>query len=296
VAGAAALVRDYFAQGIYPVNASDPPLGGPASSALVKAMLVNATVPIYDPSGYLGNSLIPNVPSDAYPNYDQGYGRPALDNVLDPAGYRKLKAFEDDSTSVVTGDVWSRVVSFKETWGATCNVLRVTLVWNDKEASLAAGPKLVNDLDLEVTFQGKVWRGNHRLTGGAVFDGVNNVEDVFVPMRQQALGILHQPVVRVYGTSVPSGPQPFAVVVTYGTCFDNIPCPPPPVAGGCYRGPGDVVPGSTWTPPVPACDDQIYSTGELDGSESPYPFCEPPPIVIGVPVPYPVEPVEPTGI
>jgi hypothetical protein len=290
VAGAAALVRDYFAQGIYPVNASDPPLGGPPSSALVKAMLVNATVPIYDPTGYLGNPLVPTVPNDAYPNYDQGYGRPALDNVLDPAGYRKLKAFEDATTSVVTGDTWSRVVSFKQKWGASCNNLRVTLVWNDKEASLAAGPKLVNDLDLEMTFQGRVYRGNHRLTGGAVFDGVNNVEDVFLPMPPQPLGLLHQPVVRVYGASVPAGPQPFAVVATYGACFDNIPCPPPPVAGGCYRGPGDTVPGSSWTPPVPGCDDQTYSTGEFDGSESPFPFCKPPTIVIGDVEPALVEP------
>ncbi len=302
VAGAASLVRDYFGQGIYPVSPSDPPLGGPASSALVKAMLVNATVPIYDPSGYLGNPLVSTVPADAYPNYDQGYGRPALDNVLDPAGYRKLKAFEDntcddgslccdsDSTCAETGDVWSRVVPFREIWGATCNTLRVTLVWNDKEASLAAGPKLVNDLDLEVTFQGQVWRGNHLLTGGAAFDRINNVEDVFVPLDQQSLGTLHQPVVRVYGTSVPSGPQPFAVVATYGTCFDNIPCPPPPVVGGCYRGPGDVVPGSGWSPPVPGCDDQIYSMGEFDGEDEPYPFCEPPDGI--EPAPEPSEPVQ----
>lgn len=296
VAGAAALVRDYFAQGVYPVNASDPPLGGAPSSALVKAMLVNATVPIYDPSGYLGNALVPTVPANAYPNYDQGYGRPALDNVLDPAGYRKLKAFEDATTTVATGDVWARIVPIKEKWGSKCNTLRVTLVWNDKEASLAAGPKLVNDLDLEVTFQGQVYRGNHFLTGGAVFDGVNNVEDVFVPLGRQTLGLLHQPLVRVYGTSVPAGSQPFAVVVTYGACADTLPCPPPPVAGGCYRGPGDVVPGSTWTPPVPGCDDQTYSTGEFTGSQNPYPKCNPPTIGIIDREPYPINPLEPGNL
>lgn len=293
VAGAAALVRDYFIQGIYPVNASDPPLGGNPGSALVKAMLVNATVPIYDSTGYEGNALVSTVPAAAYPNYDQGYGRPALDNVLDPAGYRKLKAFEDDTTSLVTGDAWSRIVYFKQRWDASCNNLRVTLVWNDKEGSLAAGPKLVNDLDLQVDFQGRTWRGNHFLTGGAVFDGVNNVEDVFVPLRQQTLGIQHQPVVTVYGTSVPAGPQPFAVVATYGACADEIPCPPSPIVGGCYRGPGDTVPGATWTPPVPGCREQTYSSDELDGSGSPYPFCTP-----GAPIgnvsPVPVEPVEPT--
>lgn len=277
VAGAAALIRDYFAQGIYPVKPADPPLGGPPSSALVKAMLVNATVPIYDATGYAGN-VGQGLPADAYPNYDQGYGRPVLDNVLEPAGYRKLKVYEDDTTTLLTGDVWQRTINFKEKWGADCNTLRITLAWNDPMATLAAGPKLVNDLDLEVTFNGTAYRGNHRLTGGLVFDSTNNVEDVFVPLGTQTLGILHKPVVRVYGSNVPQGPQPFALVATYGACADNIPCPPPPVAGGCYRGPGDTVPGSTWTPPVPGCDDQVYEMGEFNGSGSPYPFCEPPPI------------------
>ncbi|MGB0513609.1 MAG: S8 family serine peptidase, partial [Wenzhouxiangellaceae bacterium] len=295
VAAAATLVRDYFTQGIYPVKPSDPPLGGPPSSALIKAMLVNATVPIFSTGGYEGN-VAAGVAADAYPNYDQGYGRPALDNVLEPAGYRKLKAFEDDSTFLATGDVWSRTVNFKEKWGAnsSCNNLRVTLAWNDPEGALLAGPKLVNNLDLEVTFNGTIYRGNHRLTGNT-FDGVNNVEDVYLPMRSQALGIQHKPVIRVYGTSVPTGSQPFALVATYGACFDQIPCTPPPVAGGCYRGPGDTVPGAVWTPPVPGCDDQIYDPGEYGGSAEPFPFCQGP-IINPVPIPIDAaEPLEPIG-
>ncbi len=288
VAGAAALVRDYFAQGKYPNDPTDPPLGGPPSSALVKAMLVNATVPLYDAGAYQGN-LAQGLRKNAYPNYDQGYGRPTLDNVLEPAGYRKLKVFEDASTFSNTGDVWTRTVTLPQQWGASCNNLRVTLAWNDEIGTLAAGPKLVDDLDLEVIFGGATVRGNHRLTGGGVWDKVNNVEDVFLPQGYFAPFTLHTVTIRVYGRSVPAGPQPWAVVLTYGACADNIPCPPPPVAGGCYRGPGDTVPGSPWVPPVPGCKDQTYSLGEYAGAGPKYPFC-PKPIQPWPGEPYPALP------
>lgn len=273
VAGAAALVRDYFVQGKYPNGAGDPPLGGPPSSALVKAMLVNATVPLYSVSAYQGNAA-QGLPASAYPNYDQGYGRPTLDNVLEPAGYRNLKVFEDATTVSSSGSLWSRTISLSQTWAASCNSLRVTLVWNDEPGTLGAGPKLVNDLDLEVVFGGAAYRGNHRLTGGA-WDRVNNVEDVFLPQRYHPQFTLHNVAIRVYGRSVPAGPQPWAVVLTYGACADNLPCPPPPVAGGCYRGPGDTVPGSTWAPPSAGCTDQNYLAGHYGGGAAPYPRCEP---------------------
>ena len=276
ISAAAALIRDYFAQGIYPVRPTDPPLRAAPSSALIKAMLVNATVPIYDATGYEGNSA-QNLAADAYPNYDQGYGRPVLDNVLEPAGYRELRVYENETTYAETSTVWERSVRFAEKWGASCSHLRVTLAWNDPPAALQAGPKLVNDLDLEVSFGGTTYMGNHRLTGNLAYDKANNVEDVFLPMTPRGLGNGIHPVVRVYGSSVPVGPQPFAVVVTYGACADNLPCDPPQGAGGCYRGPGDVVPGSSWAP-VPGCADQVYSSSEYGGTGSPYPFCEPPTI------------------
>lgn len=279
IAAAAALIRDYFGQGIYPVTAADPRLGGAPSSALIKAMLVNSTVPIYDATGYTGN-LTQNLAANAYPNYDQGYGRPVLDNVLEPAGYRKLKAFENDSTYISTGEIWQRTVHFEERWSASCNNLRVTLAWNDPKAALQAGPKLVNDLDLEVDFAGSTYKGNHRLTGNHTYDTANNVEDVFLPMGRRAPGIPLNPVVRVFGSSVPEGPQAFALVVTYGACSDNLPCEPPQGAGGCYRGPGDVIPGSNWEP-IPTCADQIYSSTAYAGTGTAFPFCHGPAPICG---------------
>ncbi len=290
ISGAAALVRDYFAQGKYPNDPTDPPLLLPPSSALVKAMLVNATVFLTDKSAWQANSIF-SLPANAYPNFDQGYGRPVLDNVLEPAGYRELKVWEDGSTWATSGSVWTRQPRIQERWKASCNILRITLAWTDEPMTLGAGRALVNDLDLEVTFNNQIYRGNHFLTGNQ-FDQFNNVEDVYIPMGNVNVPYLF-PVIKVYGRTVTTvQPQPFAVVMTYGTCPDTIPCPPlPPKGGDCYRGPQDVVPG--WKGSVPGCADQIYGKGEYQGNGTVYPRCAQPPSDPGNPVPVPVPPVGP---
>lgn len=273
VAGAAALVRDYFAQGKYPVRPTDPPLGGPPSSALVKAMLINSTVPLSDTAAFRGNAA-QGLTSAAYPNYDQGYGRPTLDNVLEPAGYRKLMVFENDTTWSKTGDIWSTTVDLTQIWNASCNHLRITLAWNDEAGTLVAGPKLVNDLDLEVRFDGNVWRGNHLLTGGLVWDRANNVEDVFIPRDVVTPGTTDTVKISVYGTSVPVGPQAWALVLTYGPCADNLPCGPGPLVPGCYMGPRDIVPRPGFTYPLRECTDQKYESLEFTpSSPMPFPYC-----------------------
>lgn len=289
VSAAAALVRDYFAQGKYPNDPSDPPLGGPPSSALIKAMLVNASVFLTDTTAYAATVEVGGT-TTTYPNYDQGFGRPALDTVLEPAGFRTLKVFEDATTQVATGDLWSRRVQVRDIWQSACNVLRVSLAWTDEPGTLGMHPVLVNDLDLEVIYSGQTWRGNHGLTGGAVADAYNNVEDVFVPLGSYSGWQPLQIQVRVLGTRVMSAAeQPFAVVLTYGPCFDKTPCKQN-LAGGCYQGPGDVVPGSQ-PPPTNGCNSQQYSIEECLGcGEEPWPTCSPPPQIRP---PWPVQPEEP---
>ena len=269
---AAALVRDYFNQGLYPTQANDPVLEDDPSSALVKAMLVNATVFLSDSSAYAGNAL-EGLPANAYPNYTQGYGRPALDNVLEPAGYTQLKVYENATTELATLEQWSVSPKLKDVWQADCNTLRVTLAWTDEPMTLGSGQALVNDLDLEVVWNGSTYHGNEGLvgTGSTVWDRLNNVEDVRVNIGKS--GKKHvKPQITVYGANVQTSErQPFAVVVTYGACFDHTPCDE---IGGCYAGPGDIVPGST---PPPGCPGQDYSDDEcIDCGEAPFPSCDPP--------------------
>ena len=281
IAGAAALVRDYFAQEIYPTESSDPPITNPIapSAALIKAMLINSTVFLQDSSAYAGNAL-EGLRDDAWPNYDQGYGRPALDTVLEPAGYRQLKVFENSTTQVATSETWERLVTLRNEWQAPCSALRVTLVWTDPPPAFGAGRVLVNDLDLEVVYAGQSVVGNQGLirkhldpSQDEAWDRLNNVEDVFIPLGQSTSSSI-RPTIRVHGSNVPVGtPQRFAVVATYGPCFDRTPCNG---AGGCYAGPGDVVPGRG----APAgCPGQEYSDDECIApfcEEEPYPDCDPP--------------------
>ncbi len=266
VAGAVALIRDWFNKGLY----AGPALLGPPSSALIKAMLVNATQYEADASGFLGNAGA-GLPADSYPNFDQGYGRPVLEGVLDPNGYREVKLYQDATTQLQTGEKWSRTVSMPNPWqNAPCNSLRVTLAWTDEAMALSAGKALVNDLDLQVKFNGVKYKGNARHRQNGLFDGVNNVEDILIPI-QTTLPATFSIVVDVLGTSVFSDiAQPFAVVVTYGSCPGTIPCGTP---APCYPGPGDIVP--TPNPPVNPCEQIYYSTGEYFPG-SPYPYCVPP--------------------
>jgi subtilisin family serine protease len=297
ISGAAALVRDYFAQELYPTESSDWEIANPLapSAALVKAMLINSTVFLQNSTGYEGNSL-DGLRGDAWPNYTQGYGRPALDTVLEQAGYRQLKVYEDDTcgdthpcTQVATTDVWEQTPTLRNEWSAACSTLRVTLVWTDPPPMLGAGRVLVNNLDLEVLYGGQTHVGNEGLIKKHLdpvlneeSDSLNNVEDVFIPLGAASTATI-RPTIRVTGTNVTAeSPQRFAVVVTYGPCQDRTPCNG---AGGCYAGPGDVIPGSG---PPPACPGQEYSDDECIGlyCEEPFPDCDPP-----TPEP-PVRPIE----
>ncbi len=282
VAGAVALIRDWFNKALY----TGPPIIGEPSSALIKAMLVNSTAFQADVSGFLGNAGA-GLPVTGYPNFDQGYGRPVLDAILDPNDYREVQLFQDFTTEVETGDRWSRTVTLDNQWpDADCRSLRVTLAWTDEAMALSAGKALVNDLDLQVSFLGNKFIGNGFHMQDGRFDGVNNVEDVVIPFDQDVYATLPAtfPIqVDVLGTTVFSDiPQPFAVVVTFGTCPGTLPCGEAPP---CYPGPGDVIP----TPfPVPNPCIQNYTGGEYTGG-LPWPFC------ILEPLPAPTKVTTPIG-
>ena len=256
ICGAAALIRDYFAQGFYPSGPDfEDPLG--PSSALIKAMLVNAAIPLGGQGAHQSGSF--------YPNYDQGYGRPALDNVLEEAGYRSLRVFDGASMQVAQGELWTRNVTLGSTGSGRCRTLRATLVWTDPPPELCSGQALVNDLDLEVRVHGQTYVGNAGLTGGQA-DSSNNVEDVSLPLTDPTVNVE----VRVLGTSVMVPPQRFALVVTHGVCLDRV--PPECTGGGCYAGPTDTVPGAPPTYDPYACPGQDFGTDEFFGGSDP---CDP---------------------
>lgn len=136
IAGAAALVRQYFTDGHYNGKPMNP------SAALLKAMLIAAARPVL----WRGEGAAKPVPSN-----EQGWGFPVLDDALAfPGETRKLQVVE---ASLAQGE--SATVRITARGGTP---VKAVLVWSD-----LPGPSLVNDLDLNVN-------------GAVSSDHVNNVE------------------------------------------------------------------------------------------------------------------------
>src|SRR5439155_7862120 len=90
------------------------------------------------------------------------------------------------------------------------------VAWTDVPGTPGAGTELVNDLDLTVTApDGTMYLGNNFADGasapGGTPDSKNNMENVYIS--NPAVGVY---TVTVTVVNVPSGPQDYALVVSYG--------------------------------------------------------------------------------
>jgi subtilisin family serine protease len=202
VAGAAAVVRDYYGQ----------TAGHAPSAALVKATLINSAVDLLDENN-------DGVDDNAYPipNHHEGWGRVDVAAAVDGS-----RVFQDEAAGLATG------ASATSTYAVTAagGPFKATLVWSDYPGTANALPALVNDLDLVVTapdgteYRGNVFSGGWSYPGGTA-DRTNNVENVYVADATSGTWT-----VQVRGFNVPSGPQPFALVVQ--AALGDIEPPPPP--------------------------------------------------------------------
>ncbi|HKR64876.1 MAG TPA: S8 family serine peptidase, partial [Thermoanaerobaculia bacterium] len=166
VAGGAALLRQYFTDGFYPTGAKRAGDGFNPSATLVKAVLLNGTLPL--PA------------NEPFGNGKFGWGKIFLDNNLYfPGDARKLRVWDLPNTDgMKTGESRTFTVSV-----ATGQEFRATLVWTDPEGTPGAAKMLVNDLDLSVsnssgTFLGNVYNTTGDSTTGGNADRLNNVEQV----------------------------------------------------------------------------------------------------------------------
>lgn len=185
VAGSAALVRQYL----------NTQLGITPSAALVKAALLNSAADM-TPGQYVG-AVPAEIPPR--PNSVEGWGRVDVNATIDPEAPRQIE-YVDETSGITTG----QTRNYQYTVLGSGVPLSVTLVWTDPPGSPLASVELVNDLNLTVTApNGVVYRGN-----GAT-DNLNNVETVDVPV--PLTGVY---TVAVNGFSVPTGPQPFALVAS----------------------------------------------------------------------------------
>ncbi len=210
IAGAAALVRQYYTQGFYPTgiatasNAIDP------SAALLKATIIAAAQPV----PWRNYGVGPDVAALPVPSYEQGWGFPVLGDALYFPGNRAKLHVADVPLASGLAQGESATTRLAVSAGTP---LKAVLVWTDP-----AGSTLVNDLDLRVTTPaGDVHLGNDSLHPGQP-DRVNNVE--VVSFDAPAAGTY---TVTVNAANITSGPrQSYALVITGDFADSQLPVPP----------------------------------------------------------------------
>lgn len=178
VAGAAALVRQYYREGWYPTGTrrAEDEFARP-SGALLKATLLNSTVQI--------------ISNGSYPARREGWGLVRLTNTLFFAEEGVPKLFVRDISNAA-GLHTNESHTYRVTIRDDSRPLKITLVWSDSPGLASASQPLVNNLNLIVTspnrmrFLGNQFDGMSGLSvEGGTPDNINNVEMV---IRDKELG------------------------------------------------------------------------------------------------------------
>src|SRR6266540_3623777 len=192
VAGGTALVfQDFLNKGM---EAPSP--------AMVKAILMNSAS--YLDGAGAGDSLPSNV---------QGMGLVNLGRAFDGAPRLLTDQTKVFASSGETYNVTGAVASSSQPF-------RVTLAWSDAPGSTTGAP-WVNNLDLEVTINGQVYKGNvfsgPDSTAGGAPDGKNNVESVFLPAGVSGEFLVTVRATNIAGDGLPGNvdltDQDFALVI-----------------------------------------------------------------------------------
>lgn len=193
IAGAAALVRQYFTEGFYPGGARNAANAFTPSAALMKATLIASArrVPYR-----MENNIV--VETGPVPSNEQGWGFPVLDDALHFAGEPRKLLVQEKSVGAAQS-VTTRVTVKAGT------PLKAVLVWTDPPGNGSANStaaQLVNDLDLRLV-------GPDGTVHGTA-DRRNNVEGISI--ETPAAGTY---TIAVSAHAIGQGPrQSYALVVT----------------------------------------------------------------------------------
>ncbi len=195
IAGEAQLAYEYYQRVLAP--------GVTPSPAMVKALLINS-------ARYLKGVSA----NDTLPSAQQGWGDANLGALVDsvhPFTLDQLHLFTQ------TGEQYTLQGAIVD----SSRPLRITLTWTDAPGA-TTGNAYVNNLDLEVTINGQVYKGNHfqgdvSIPGGN-FDPANNVENVFLPAGQTGSFQVRVIASNLAGDGVPGNASPtdqdFALVAS----------------------------------------------------------------------------------
>jgi hypothetical protein len=201
IAGAAALVRQYYTDGYYPTGVATPSNMFTPSAALLKATIIAAAHRV--PTKQTDTTDADTLPT---PSREQGFGFPVLDDALYfPGDHAKLRVADVPLASgLAQGD--SSTLHFNVHAGSP---LKVVLVWTDPAGVVRGNndstPELVNDLDLRVTSP-----SNTTFLGNGQADHINNVEAVSIDVPENGTYAI-----TINAPHIAQGPrQSYAVVVT----------------------------------------------------------------------------------
>jgi subtilisin family serine protease len=190
VAGTAALMRQYLAEGFYPGGFRGSGIAVYPSAALMRALIIGSsrsTLPLTQKQ----RSMDPFV-QDETPSFAQGWGAPVASAILPfanstfPARSFSIKIIDRWPISAQTGSLSAQFFVMHD-----ASPLTVTLAWTDPASLPASDPRsmLVNDVDLLlVSPQGKLYTGNAfwsiqlapSIVRVRVLDTVNNQEQAHV--------------------------------------------------------------------------------------------------------------------
>lgn len=165
MAGAAALVRQYYTDGFYPSGTREAAHALIPSAALMKATLIAAARPVLKRRDIITNHTVAAMP---VPSPEQGWGFPVLDDALYFDGDTRRMRVVDVPLANGLAEGESRTIRLNVRAGTP---FKAVLVWTDPPANARAvndtTPVLINDLDL-------------RVNDIAANDHLNNVENVTI--------------------------------------------------------------------------------------------------------------------
>ena len=227
VAGSAALVRQFYAQGYHVDGVMNASASIAPSAALMKATLIVSAVhatswgkcTAFDPISCSDADVTWLNSSSAYTRaVHEGFGIVQLDQVLSLAGNSTIPGtdvtlFAYDVCSPFQLLAQGQSQSYTFTVTNISRPFKATLVWTDPVADASAAIQLVNNLDLSVTevATGSLYWGNGDIYAVNQPDHINNVETVWIA--QPAGGVYN---VTVTAHAINDGvSQDYALVVTF---------------------------------------------------------------------------------
>jgi subtilisin family serine protease len=201
VAGIAALIRQYLAEGFYPGGFRGSGTSIYPSAALMRALIIGSSRSI-QPVTQLPRSMAPFA-QDETPSFAQGWGSPIASSILPfvnatvPARSFSLKLFDRWPISAQSESLSAQFWVERE-----ASPLTVTLTWTDPASLPATDTRglLVNDIDLLIVSpNGKMYAGNSlwsiQLAPTTVrvplLDSINNQEQVHVPRAELGMWGVH---------------------------------------------------------------------------------------------------------